>query len=132
MPFASVAKVSEIPAGQMRHVEVSEKEILIANVDGKYYAVSDRCGHMNGRLSMGTLVGSTVTCPIHYSQFDVITGKVVASPHLTSIEALKKFNLPEEMLKGAARLNELQSVIRTYDLPTFEVEVRGDEVLVDT
>ncbi len=125
MKFVEVAKVDDIPAGKMKHVEVSGKEILVANVDGKYYAVSDRCGHMNGRLSMGTLVKNVVTCPIHFSRFDVTTGRVVASPHLTSIEEYKKFNLPNEMLKAAVHMNDLQSVIKTYDLPTFKVQVEG-------
>ncbi|MFH1328172.1 MAG: Rieske 2Fe-2S domain-containing protein [Candidatus Bathyarchaeota archaeon] len=64
MSFLEVAKVAEIPAGSMKHVEANGKEILIANVDGKFYAVSDRCGHMNARLSMGGLNRTIVTCPI--------------------------------------------------------------------
>ncbi len=28
-------------------------------------------------------------------------------------------------------MNELQSVIKTYDLTTFQVQVKGGEVLVD-
>jgi len=131
MKSFTVAKVDEISAGKMKHVEVSGKEIMIANVDGKYYAISDRCGHMNGRLSMGTLIGNAVTCPLHYSRFDVTTGKLIAGPHVTSIDDLKKFNLPAEMLKMAEQMNESQSAIKTYDLPTFRVQVKGDNILVD-
>ena len=39
MTFVKVAKVDEIPAGKMKHVEVSGKEIMVANVDSKYYAM---------------------------------------------------------------------------------------------
>ncbi|MFL6380289.1 MAG: Rieske (2Fe-2S) protein, partial [Nitrososphaeraceae archaeon] len=49
-----VAKVNEISDGKMKHVEVDGKEVLIANIGGKFYAISDRCGHMNALLSMGT------------------------------------------------------------------------------
>jgi nitrite reductase/ring-hydroxylating ferredoxin subunit len=42
-----VARVNEIPYGKMKHVEVEGKEALIANLGGKFYARSDRCGHMN-------------------------------------------------------------------------------------
>ncbi len=131
MKFVEVAKVDDLPAGKMKHVEVSGKEIMVAHVDGKYYAVSDRCGHMNARLSMGTLAKNAVTCPLHFSRFDVTTGKVIAGPHLTSIDELKKFNLPAEMLKGAVHMNEIQSLIQTYDLTAFQVQVKGDDVLVD-
>ena len=86
---------------------------------------------MNGRLSMGTLVGNMITCPIHYSRFDVTSGKVVDGPHVTSIDKLKKFNLPAEMLKMVEQMNEYQSAIKTYDPPTFRMQVKGDDILVD-
>jgi nitrite reductase/ring-hydroxylating ferredoxin subunit len=37
----------------MKHVEIKGKEIAIINLDGKYYAINDRCGHMNAPLSKG-------------------------------------------------------------------------------
>ena len=50
----------------MKHVEVKGKEIVIVNVGGKFYAMDDRCGHMNALLSMGSIAnGSIVTCPFH-------------------------------------------------------------------
>jgi nitrite reductase/ring-hydroxylating ferredoxin subunit len=53
--FVEVAKVHEIADGKMKNVEVDGKEVLIANVNGKFYAISNRCGHMNALLSMGNL-----------------------------------------------------------------------------
>lgn len=60
-----VANKSDLPSGVMKHFEVDGKEILLVNLKGKYYAVSDRCGHENARLSMGTLNDNIVTCPMH-------------------------------------------------------------------
>jgi nitrite reductase/ring-hydroxylating ferredoxin subunit len=51
MGFVKVARVSEIPAGTMKHVEADRTEICIANVGGTFYAIGDRCGHENDRLS---------------------------------------------------------------------------------
>ena len=73
--FVEVGKVSEISDGKMKHMEVDGKEVLIANVGGKFYAISDRCGHMNALLSMGNLTGNIVTCPFHGAKYDVTTGK---------------------------------------------------------
>jgi nitrite reductase/ring-hydroxylating ferredoxin subunit len=73
--WLEVANVDEIPVGTMKHVEVNEREIAIANVDGKFYAFDDRCGHTSARLSRGGLRGNIVTCPLHGAQFDVTTGK---------------------------------------------------------
>ena len=41
--YVEVAKVNEIPSGKMKHVELDGKEIVVSNVNGKYYAMDDRC-----------------------------------------------------------------------------------------
>ena len=38
--FVEVATISEIPSGKMNHTEFNRKEIMIANVIGKFYALS--------------------------------------------------------------------------------------------
>ena len=76
--FVKIAETKDIPVGKMMHVEVDGNEILIANVGGKFYAVSDRCPHLHARLSEGTLNNAIVTCPRHLSTFDVRTGKVLS------------------------------------------------------
>ena len=79
--FLEVGKVDEIPLGKMKHVEVQGKEIAISNVGGKFYAMDDRCGHMNARLSMGNISNdSIVTCPFHGARFDDTTGKKIKEP----------------------------------------------------
>jgi len=123
MTFVNIAQVSEIPIGKMKHVEVNGNEILVANVGGTFYAVSDRCGHMNARLSMGTLTGTDVTCPMHGSRFDVITGKKVADPVLQGLQGA--------LLKLAQRQMELMKPIKTYDLRPFPIKVDGESILVD-
>ncbi|MGD0451104.1 MAG: non-heme iron oxygenase ferredoxin subunit [Candidatus Bathyarchaeia archaeon] len=76
--FVKVAKTTDIPAGTMKHVEVDGLEILIANVEGRFYAVGDRCPHLNATLSEGTLNKTIVTCPRHLSTFDVTTGRAIS------------------------------------------------------
>ena len=92
--YVEVAKTSEITSGKMKHVEVEGKEIVVSNVGGKYYAMDDRCGHMNALLSMGNLSNDNlVTCPFHGARFDVTNGKKVKEPVLTpsqEIEPLPK------------------------------------------
>lgn len=69
--FVEVARVNEIPPGKMKHVEFNGKEVMIANLDGKFYALNDRCGHMNALLSLGNVKDNIVTCPFHGARFDV-------------------------------------------------------------
>ena len=80
--YARVADTSEIPIGKTKKVIVQGKEILVANVNGTYYAIGSVCTHQNGDLSAGTLEGSIVTCPKHKSRFNVTSGKVVSGPKM--------------------------------------------------
>jgi nitrite reductase/ring-hydroxylating ferredoxin subunit len=84
--FVKVAKVSEVPKGQGKLVEVSGKRIALFNVDGSVYAIDDTCTHLGGPLSDGTLEGETVTCPWHGATFDVTTGKVLSLPAPQSVQ----------------------------------------------
>ncbi|MGD0159070.1 MAG: Rieske 2Fe-2S domain-containing protein [Candidatus Bathyarchaeia archaeon] len=133
MSFVKVAETSDIPLGKMKHVEVNGKEIMLVNVNGKIYAISDRCGHMNARLSMGTLDKNIVTCPQHFSRFDVITGKMVSRPVEMAGGANMFEKCPEEVQRTISqvlqRQRELQKVIRTYDQLTYTVRVEGSQVL---
>jgi nitrite reductase/ring-hydroxylating ferredoxin subunit len=83
LEIVDIAKVDEIPSGKIKHVEINSKEIMISNVDGKFYALDDRCGHMNALLSMGNVTRNIVTCPFHGAKFDVTSGKKLSEPVLT-------------------------------------------------
>lgn len=78
--FVPVAKVSDVPPGSMIRIAVEGDRRLLANIDGKFYAMSDVCGHHNAPLSRGRLDGHIVECPLHFAQFDVRTGKLVDGP----------------------------------------------------
>ena len=126
--FLEAAKVSELEKGKMRSVRLKDVNVLIANVDGRFYALDDRCGHMNALLSMGTLKGKIVTCPFHFAQFDVTTGEKINDPKPESFENMGK--LPEEMQKFLVYVEKLMDPVETYNVQTHEVRVEGDKILV--
>ena len=78
--FVAVAAAGDIPEGTMKCVAVDRARVVIAHVEGRFYAVSDICGHRNAPLSRGKLAGHIVECPLHFAQFDVRTGKLVDGP----------------------------------------------------
>ena len=78
--FVKVAETAEVPSGKMKMVTVDGKEILIAKVEGKYYAMGNKCTHRGGDLFKGSLFGKVVKCPRHGAKFDVTTGEVAAGP----------------------------------------------------
>jgi nitrite reductase/ring-hydroxylating ferredoxin subunit len=108
MGFVKIADVSEVPVGKMKMFKVGEKEYLVANVNGIYYAIGNRCTHANGDLSKGSLDGNVVTCPRHKSKFDVTTGKVISGPKLLFIHP------------------------KIRDAASYEVKVEGDMLLLKT
>jgi nitrite reductase/ring-hydroxylating ferredoxin subunit len=77
---AIVGNVEDIPVGKVVSFEVDGESIAIANVEGALFAFADLCSHRGCSLAEGTLEGSTITCPCHFSQFKVTDGSVVNGP----------------------------------------------------
>jgi len=80
MAKITVGKASDIPKGKMVSVQAGDKEILVANVDGKYYAMGDICNHAGANLHEGELNNKELTCPWHGSKWDVTNGKLIWFP----------------------------------------------------
>ncbi|MFZ0697333.1 MAG: Rieske 2Fe-2S domain-containing protein [Nitrososphaeraceae archaeon] len=127
--YVEVAKTSEITSGKMKHVEVEGKEIVVSNVGGKYYAMDDRCGHMNALLSMGNLSNDNlVTCPFHGARFDVTNGKKVKEPVLTPSQEMEP--LPKTWQKFFEYVGQLMAHIKTYDQNIYETIIDGESVKI--
>lgn len=80
MEYIEIAQEGQIAPGTMKAVSVKGKDLLLSNIEGKYYAIGGKCTHMHGDLSKGVLNGKVVTCPRHGSQFDVTSGARLAGP----------------------------------------------------
>src|SRR2546426_3450233 len=78
--FVPVTRASELAPGVMTWAVVDRERILVANVDGAFYALQDACGHRQAPLSKGTLEGHVIECPLHFATFDVRTGKLLSGP----------------------------------------------------
>lgn len=78
--FVKVARSDTIAPGALLRVEVADRLICLANVEGAIYAVDDNCTHISGPLDQGELAGCVLTCPLHLARFDVRTGRVLRGP----------------------------------------------------
>jgi chlorite dismutase/nitrite reductase/ring-hydroxylating ferredoxin subunit len=83
-----VATVSEVPAGTSKRIYLGTDAIALFNVDGKFYACSDRCTHGRASLSEGTVDPKTciLTCPWHGGRFELTTGKPSGGPPVVPIK----------------------------------------------
>ena len=80
--FVTAMKTNEIPVGKLSAVDVGNKRIAVANVDGTFYAFDDACTHEQCSLTeMGELSGTTITCtPATGPNSTCARGKVLAPP----------------------------------------------------
>lgn len=86
-----VAELDEIPPGHRKIVTIGGREIGIFNVNGKLYAIRNRCPHQGGPLCKGTIggfvtssapgeyrferPGEMLRCPWHQWEYDITTGQ---------------------------------------------------------
>ena len=79
-----LCSVSDISQGKSKTFTIAydngtkKIEIALFNIEGKFYAISNRCAHEGGPLGEGVLEGHIVTCPWHGWKYSVIDGK---APH---------------------------------------------------
>jgi nitrite reductase/ring-hydroxylating ferredoxin subunit len=78
--WTAVLDDGELADGQMRCVEADGTAVMVARSEGALYALSEHCSHRGGPLHEGRLDGTTVTCPWHYSVFDVRDGALIHGP----------------------------------------------------
>jgi uncharacterized membrane protein/nitrite reductase/ring-hydroxylating ferredoxin subunit len=81
-----VASIGELKTNQMKLVHVNGKRIVIGKTEKGYTAFDDHCTHRGGSLAGGSMICETVQCPWHGSQFDVVSGQVMAGPAKENIK----------------------------------------------
>ncbi len=84
--FVKVAKIDDVKPGHVKTFAVNEHRIVLANVEGTFFATQDLCTHDGGPLGDGELLGEEIECPRHGGRFNVKTGEVVALPPLFPIK----------------------------------------------
>jgi len=78
--YITLAKVDEIPDGEVRAFDANGVPVAVANVGGSFFAFDDTCPHRQCSLAEGELEETTIVCPCHGSEFDIRTGDVVNPP----------------------------------------------------
>ncbi len=108
MSYTKTIAAGELQPGMMRKITVEGRSILLVNLGGAFFALSNTCTHMGGSLADGVLEGDVVHCPRHHAGFEVKTGRCVVRPKIL-------------LFNGHAA-----------SLPTYPVKVEQGAVWVDT
>jgi uncharacterized protein YbjT (DUF2867 family)/nitrite reductase/ring-hydroxylating ferredoxin subunit len=69
-------RVSDVPPGSV----LLMGKVAVFSAAGGFCATQAMCTHKAGPLSEGTVDDTTVTCPLHGSQFNIWTGAVLRGP----------------------------------------------------
>lgn len=81
-----VASLSDVPPGTTKKVVVGGVDVLLANCDGRLYAIEDLCTHDGGALDQGELAeGCRIICPRHGATFDLATGVALTLPAIMPV-----------------------------------------------
>lgn len=92
-----VAAVRDFPAGTRRIVEVNGHSIGVFNIQGRFFALRNRCPHQGAPLCLGLTKGlnlatrpfeieygredEIIKCPWHGWEFEIASGRSIFNPH---------------------------------------------------
>jgi nitrite reductase/ring-hydroxylating ferredoxin subunit len=131
-----VARAADLPPGTRKRVSVESRDIVVLNIKGELFALSDKCPHKGASLCGGLLTGlvrssapgqyqyeragEILRCPWHQWEFDVRTGRSYCDPR-----RLRLMQFPIAIEPGA-------SVVEgPYVAETFAVTVEDDYIVLD-
>ena len=69
-----------VEGGLVRCPRANGTAVLLCRVSGEVHALADTCPHEEVSLSLGSLRGHVLRCPLHGSEFDVRSGAVLSEP----------------------------------------------------
>ena len=85
-----------IEAGRVESISDEDWEVfetpdgpwIVIRVEGQYYALRDRCGHLPQSMAGGRVTGHHWRCPQHGVTYDVRSGEVVDDHGFHDVEPL--------------------------------------------
>ncbi len=85
--FVKLCDKNILPLNELRSFKIRGHEILAVNLGNKIYCLDGRCTHAGAPLSEGTLNGEVLTCPWHYSQFNITSGEILGGPAFKQLKS---------------------------------------------
>ena len=89
MTLQTKIKKTEIDLGEAKSYQIGDSQIVVCNINGEYFAVSDVCSHDDGELVSGDgklVENCQLECPRHGGRFDVKTGNATRMPAIAPIK----------------------------------------------
>jgi nitrite reductase/ring-hydroxylating ferredoxin subunit len=131
-----VCAAAELPPGTRKIVAIDGREIGVFNVEGRLYAVLNRCPHGGAAICTGVIAGLSqssgpgnyrlerrgefLRCPWHGWEFDLATGQSWCDPRHTKVRHFEvKLEAGSDLMMGP------------YVAERYPVAVKDDYIVVD-
>jgi nitrite reductase/ring-hydroxylating ferredoxin subunit len=87
--YFTLCETKYVPEGGMKQFDLLDREFLVINLKGQFYCLDGRCTHAGAPLFEGSLKGEILTCPWHYSRFNITDGSVANGPTKNPLNSYK-------------------------------------------
>jgi apoptosis-inducing factor 3 len=91
--FVKLCDRNLLSEGELRSFKIRGREILAVRLGSHIFCLDGRCTHAGAPLAEGVLEDKVLTCPWHYSQFNITNGVVIRGP---AAKPLKSYRIKEE------------------------------------
>ncbi|MER6400566.1 Rieske 2Fe-2S domain-containing protein [Kitasatospora sp. NPDC001603] len=78
--WVGLGPVDDFPDGEPVRRTAGELTVVVVHQGERYHVLAERCAHLSGPLSAGTVVDGCLHCPWHGSEFRLRDGEVVRGP----------------------------------------------------
>lgn len=76
MDYIKVGRVNDFVSKDIKSYSIMGRIVaVVQKKDGGFFAIEAGCKHQRADLTKGKIEGLIVTCPRHYWQYDLTTGK---------------------------------------------------------
>ena len=86
--YIPVARVGELAPGERKLADLGGRSVLVANLNGEFFAFASQCPHEGAELELADIEGTTLRCDGHNYCFDLRTGQCVAPEHGPALAVL--------------------------------------------
>jgi GrpB-like predicted nucleotidyltransferase (UPF0157 family) len=134
--FEPLADVADLPPGAMVRVSMGDLDILLAHTSDGIVATDDRCPHMSAPLSIGSLDGCVVACPLHEGRFDLRSGNPVQMPTTGGLDPDGAYHSTwtpggrDPKIDPPGKKAEARRLTRVRRFRYYPVRLRGDAIEV--
>ncbi|MHA2363451.1 MAG: Rieske (2Fe-2S) protein [Candidatus Hodarchaeales archaeon] len=93
-----LGKLSNFPENECVFLEETPLgAVIVIQHQGRYNVLSGICSHEDYELDDAPLNGNKIMCPLHFSQFDILTGEPLDPPAEEPLEVFDVKVLKEQL-----------------------------------